>query len=1016
MAATRRTQPVTTPPLLHFASALLVLLSLVAGNATLAQAPDIRFETPFSPTDAAIHQMGGINTIVQDSQGFIWMGAENGLGRYDGRQIRLYQADPRQTGTLPASYVWYLAVDHDGVLWAATEGGLARYNSQTDDFTHIRSLGGVTFETEAISALAVGADNTLYVGAFRGLYVINPQRTAMSVYFPRPPIPRAPNAEQIRNIAVDPDGNAWLATAGMGVAVFNPQSRQFRYLLHDASAPDSLLSNSVRYILHDSSDHTWLGTYSNGITRIHRPSGKVIQFRHTNGDKPDLKSGIVWDITEDSEGIIWAALDQGGLARYDEHSQSFHHYLHSRLDPNSPLSNQLRVVYEDRNSDLWIGAFPSGVNFYNRSTQAFQHFLSRTGDNTSLSHNAILRVRESRDGTIWVGTEGGLNALDPKTGEFRRYLSDPSNPEALGGNPVLAIAEDIDGQLWIGTWAGGLHRFNPETGIFHRYRPDDTDPNSIQCLFIWDITLDSQGRVWIGTETAGLARYNRESDNFTHFSHDPDDPNGISGNFISAIREISDRRLWLGTFTGLDAFDPETETFFHFPYETGAANATSSKNIRSIFEDSRQWVWVGTQHRGVNIYDHGSGSFRYLDIQDGLPSSNIASIVEDEYGYIWLATANGLARIEHDTMRVTTFSREDGLAGSHFNRDASFSASSGHLYFGSAEGLTVLHPDDLGATDSHFPVLITHFRVLNEEVPIDPEGKTLKRAISLSNDLRLDYRDTMFSFDFAALNYRNSSSVQYSYKLEGFDRDWNNIGRSNTATYTNISPGRYTFRTRASLDGEVWVEGQTLAITIVPPPWRTWWAYSLYVMCLLLVLYFRSEFIKLRIRAEVYKSKSITDPLTLLYNRAGIAQIAEGIFANEETRKGICLMLLDIDHFKRINDHCGHDTGDRVLTEISRLIRSCIRHSDHLGRWGGEEFVLLCSTQGRKNSKQLAEKVRTAVEQHLFETSDKPLRVTVSIGLTHLRANDSYESALKRADHALYQAKAKGRNCVISDH
>lgn len=997
---------------------IAVLLLLVPGFAAAqpvpSKIPAIRFENLFDQSDSISHQMGGVNAIIQGPLGFIWMGAENGLGRYDGRHLKLYQADPQVEGSLPASYIRDLVVDQDELLWLATEGGLARYDQSTDSFAEIRQLGDQRIDSESVSALALGADNSLYVGSARYLYVIAPERDRMHAYRPQPPIPLEPNSEQIRALAIDKLGRVWLGTAGMGVAIFDPEERSFSYLLHDPQNDNSLLNNSVNAIMHDDRGRTWLGSYGGGISLLDPATGEFRSFVQDPEDPTSLGSNVVQDITQDSEGRIWIALDQGGLALFDEQREQFHHYRHSSYDPASLVSNQLRVVFEDRNRDLWLGAFPSGVSFYNRSTRIFKHYTHNAGDPHSLSHNAILHFEQTRDGTIWIGTESGLNELDPETGRVQRYLSRPNDPQALKADAVLAIQEDIDGQLWVGTWAGGLHRLDRASGKFQRYQPDTSDPHSINSDFIWDIIKDSEDRIWLATETGGLNRYRRESDDFVSHTHDPGNEAGISGNFVSTLIEDHRGQLWLGTFTGLDTFDPETGTFKHFPYATGKPDATSSKNIRSLFEDSRGQIWAGTQHRGVNVYDRESGTFTYLDLADGLPSSTVSSIIEDDAGDIWLATTNGLARIHASDGGMSTFGREDGLVGSNFNRNASLKDDEGNLYFGSSSGVTKFHPRDLDQVSTEFPVRITAFRLFNQPVAVGGEQSPLERSIMLTEAITLEHSDAMFSFDFAALNYRQSGTMRYSYMLEGFDRAWNDIGRQASATYTNLNPGEYRFRVRASTNGQHWIEGQNLAITVLPPQWRSWWAYCLYAVLLVVVFWFTHKYINLRLRAATYKNQSITDPLTKIYNRAGIAQIAEGVFVNATTRNGMALMLLDIDHFKRVNDRRGHDAGDEILKAVTSVAQQCIRTSDHLGRWGGEEFVMLAATQNAEGARLLAEKVRSAVENHDYQQEQNPpLRVTVSIGVALVDPADTFESALKRADKALYKAKELGRNCVI---
>ncbi|MDO3384776.1 two-component regulator propeller domain-containing protein [Gilvimarinus sp. SDUM040013] len=998
----------------------LTLLLLVAGSAVTAEtknpasaAPTIRFDNPFDQSDAGSHLLGGVIDIIQDEKGFIWLGGENGLGRYDGRDLKLYQADSSSERSLSGNYVWSLALDKDGVLWQATGGGLSRYNERTEDFTQYLQFGDTRFISGSLSSLAVGEDNTLYVGGIRSLYAINPTRTAMSIYQPAPPISRGPNVGQVQDLSIDSDGRVWMAMAGMGVAIFDPATASFEYLLHNPNDANSIAYNHVRVIVHDKQGRTWLGTYGNGISLLDHATGKFTHYAHDPDDPFSLEVNIIWDITLDSEGVVWVALDQGGLARFDETTQSFHHYHNAPYDSHSLISDQVRVVYEDNNSDLWIGAFPAGVSFYNRSTQVFRHHTSRPNDPSSLSNNAILAMLESEDGTIWVGTENGLNALDSRNDRVRRYMSDPDSPYGLKANPVLALEEDTNGQLWVGTWAGGLHRFDPDTGRFYNYSNQSDNPGSINDDFIWSLLLSRDQTLWVGTENGGLNRYHRDTDSFSHYINQEGQDNTISGNYLPALLEDQSGRLWIGTYPGLDLFDPDTETFTPATQASVTSQPGDDLNIRSLHEDNQGRIWIGTD-QGVNIYHPNTGEVRHINVQEGLPSSSVSSILEDERGDIWLATTNGLARIGSDLTVIATYSRDNGLAGSNYNRDASLKDSQGLLYFGSTEGITVFNPEDLNKHGANFPVVITNLRILNRAAPIGVKGSPLSTSILTTDELTLTHEDTMFSFDLAALNFRQNNTMRYSYQLEGFDRGWNNIGRNTSATYTNINSGEYRFRTRASVNGENWVEGQTIAITILPPPWRSWWAYCIYLAILAVLLWFAHKYITLQVRAEAYRSKSMTDPLTQLYNRAGIAQVSEGIFANPTTKKGMCLMIMDIDHFKRVNDRRGHDAGDRILCDVSRIVRDCLRTSDHFGRWGGEEFILMCPTHGHASSHYLAEKVRKTVEAHTYEQhSRKPIHLSVSIGLVDIEPEDSFESALKRADNALYKAKELGRNCVV---
>lgn len=971
-----------------------------------------RFENPLDNLDSLGHRLGGINSIAQDSDGFIWLAGESGLGRFDGHHLTLYQFDANDPHSLPTDFVWQLLVDDDDVMWVATERGLSRYRDDSDDFETLQSIHDTPITQSSTTALAVDETNVLYVGSNVGFYRINSDRNDAALYLPNPPMERDTNAEQIRDLAVATDGTVWIATAGMGVAHFDPLTEGFEYFLHNPENSDSVAANSTKAIHVDWHGRVWMGTYGSGIS-VYDPA--TAKFRHYTYDPESprgLKSGVVADIFQDKQGTIWVSLDQGGLARYDEATDSFQHFLNHPSNPNSVASNQLRAIFEDHNGDLWIGAFPSGVSYFNRSRQHFRTFTAQpTGE--GLRNSAITNIFEDSLGTLWIGTEGGLHAMNRKTGAFRHYNANPANPHALAADPILAIEEDSWGNLWVGTWAGGLHRFDRATEKFLRYSPNPDDPTSASSAFVWDIMEDSDKNLWIATENAGLDLYDRANDSFINFRHDPTNTNTISGNFVCNLIEDSRNNLWLGTYAGLDMFDPSTRTATRFTARAEDQRSPSSVRIRSFLEDSRGLIWIGTRDTGVDIYDPASGTFRYLDTSDGLPASTVSSILEDNNGDVWLATTSGLARVNPATMKITVFNREHGLAGNNFNRHAALKDKQGNLYFGSTEGMTVFNPNHLVSEIVSFPVRLTGFRVLNEKIAIDPQGP-LKQSIARTKEINLSHDDIMFSFTFAALNFRNVSSNRYAYRLEGFDRVWNNVGPQNTATYTNLDPGTYVFRVRASNGGDGWNEAPPVRVIVQPPPWKTWWAYFGYVSIVGFGFYYRSEYRRLRHNAETYRAQSITDPLTTLYNRAGIWQVVQGLFSNPEICRDATVILMDIDHFKGINDRCGHDAGDKVLQEVSKVISDNVRSGDYFGRWGGEEFILICPSTPLAAAESIGEKLRAALEASVFDVQGAQEKVTVSVGVATADPFESFEDVLKRADVALYKAKTLGRNGVCA--
>lgn len=992
--------------------ALTVLVSGALYLATLPLASAARFENPLRDLDHYSHTLSGINAVVQDRHGFIWIASENGLGRFDGQSLKFYESVADEPLSLPSSYVWNMVLDHNDVMWVATRGGISRYDSTTDSFHHI-ARGSIP----SVTTLVVAPDNSLYLGSSRGLFWISPDREQVRMFFPDPPIERSLSHQEIRALKFMPDGKLWLGTAGMGAAIFDPATEAFTYLLHEVDNPNSLAYNDVKSIALDDDGDIWLGTYGRGISVYSPATGRFRHYPYDPRDPGALNSGEVTFIHKDRTGQMWIALDHGGLARFDKTTGTFERFLHEPSDPTTVASNQLRTIYEDRNGDLWIGGFPSGVSLYNRTKQVFRTYQAKQTDPHGLSNNSITTIYEDRNRDIWVGTEGGLHHFDPTTGVFTVYRADPENPHALMADAILAIREDSVGDLWVGTWAGGLHRFDRAQDIFYRYYPDEQDPASISSKFVWDIAEDQHKNLWIATQTGGLNLYLRDTDSFTSYRNKQGEEKSLADNFIWDLLVTRNNDLWIGTLHGLNRMDAAAQQFDYFPSGNKDGKSVSGAHIRSLFEDRRGRIWIGTQEQGVSIYDPESQTFAYLDVQQGLPSTTVTGIVEDNAGDMWLTTTNGLVQHHHQSHQLSVYGKEHGLAGSHFNRNAALKASDGTLYFGGTEGLTVFNPDDLMAQEPDFPVHLTRFQILNKDAAIGPDAP-LKTSIVEAQEVHLSHRDIMFSFDFAALNYRSTAANEYAYMLEGFDRNWNYIATRSTATYTNIGSGTYFFRVKARSRNGAWVEKEpALKIVVAPPPWLTWWAYFGYALVVGLVIYLRREHRVLRRSAETYKIQSVTDSLTRLYNRAGIVQVSNRLFTGSETCKDAAVMVIDIDHFKRINDRYGHDVGDLVLTQIAELLMNNVRRGDYLGRWGGEEFILLCPSATPAAARGIAEKLRAVVEQHSFHGGgNEGIRVTVSIGLAMTQQDETFARVLKRADMALYEGKDTGRNrvCIAS--
>ena len=982
---------------------------------------DLHFERlPLSGETASKNDnLSAVRATVKDRYGFIWFGGENGLARYDGQKLVIYRTDATNLRSLSADYIWAIVIDRDGIMWVGTGRGLNRYNPETDDFDRFMAAPGEPDNNQSlinnhIHAMAVDKNNNLIIGTVSGLSVLNPARTNFQNY--RHVLPSSGTTKSlIREVYVDSRNRIWLGSSTDGLSLFDLKTGKVRYFLHDPNQSDSLIDNDVRAIAEDRLGRLWIGSYGRGLSRMNKDGKTFTRYRHDPTNPGSLSGNNVTHIHEDSQGKLWVAIDHGGLCVYQPDTDLFACHRHSPYNINSLSSDNPRHIFEDEQGSLWIGMFPTGVTFLDRSASVFTNYAHKPDAPNSLDHNGILSFKEDSDGVLWIGTENGLNAFDRATGKFKRFYKDNQaiKPSQSFG-PVLTVEEDAQGDLWLGTWSGGLYRLNKKTGQVRHYFPDKDKPRSLNNAFVWKVLRGKDGVLWLATETGGVNRYVPETDSFVHYMAAPGKPDALISNQVWTLLEDRRGDIWVATLEGLDRFDKKTEKFTHYLHNPVQPGGISSNQIIALFEDSQGYLWVGTRDAGVNRFDPATGKFLTLDVRHGLPSSTVSSIIEDKQGFIWITTVNGIARIDSGTFAIKVYNRTHGLVSNNFNRDATFKDAQGKLYVGSIGGFSVFDPDHM-ATESAPPrIAITDFRVFNKSIAIGGKDKILDRSILVTKKLSLNDKHLMFAFDFAALDYRSPSNHEYAYMLEGFDREWIHIGNQRTATYTNIGAGQYMFRVKAANKDGIWNEdGFRMEIDIVPPWWQTGWAYLSYALIVALGCFIAFKYWDLRTTSNIYRVLSHTDQLTGISNRAGLMNSINSLFSDKKIQPNVGLLLIDLDHFKVVNDTRGHDAGDRVLQEFSALIRSHIRAEDKFARWGGEEFVLLTFHAEQRGLEILAEKLRTAVMQYVFEKDTEPLTVTVSIGVTWVKSDESFKSIFKRADLALYEAKKTTRNRVV---
>ncbi|MEY4589337.1 MAG: hypothetical protein RL497_1413 [Pseudomonadota bacterium] len=954
-------------------------------------------------TNNAAENLNAIGTpkfIAQDRIGYMWFVGEHGIARYDSNRIRIYNINSKKSVS-PATYT-NLVEDNNGVLWIGSNAGLAYYSRDLDRFVSVDANSSLKFPNSHVTALAADKSNRLYVGSLDGLAVISADRNRVTHYPGNLPEQR----KKINHLFVAPNQQVWIGTDHSGLQLFNPDSGEFKYWHINLGA----VEDGIVRVLEDSNGNVWAGSFSMGLAKMNADKATFTLYKNDN-QVGSLKSNYIRDIFEDADRHLWIATGTGGLSRFDPTSARFNTQEHDPFNPHSLSSSHVRTLFQDRQSNFWVGTFPNGINFYDARTSRFTVYNHQKNLTPSLPSNDIYSIYEDKEGMIWIGSAAGLSELNPTTQSLKNHTIHTPELNRSNEKAITSILEDTRGYLWICSWGEGLNRFDRGNNTFKHYAFNSAEPKNLPSHHPWQLGLTKQNELWVSfNPRGGVARYQHETDNFEHFTHQIKDENSLSSNDVQALLPDKNGNLWLGTIDGLDYLNLTTMQFSHYYPNANDSQTINCANILSLLEGKDGTIWIGTECGGVNIYNPKSNTFKFITPKDGLPSATVTSLLEDKQGSIWAATINGLARINPLTLAVETLRSSDGLAGDHIAHNTLMQDKNGYIWVGSTQGLTRFNPDIIKAPTEAPVVVLTEFSVGHaEQIPGAPHS-VLKKSIEETTEIHLTHKQNTLHFEFSALSFSSSQHNKYTYKLDGFEENWNT---GNTATYTDLDSGRYVFRVKAANSDNVWNEtGKHITLIIHPPFWRTTWAYFGYSLILIAsVIYFMRK-IKDSIAADKYKNLATMDPLTGIYNRVGIAAIVEGLFINSEMKQGVCLLMLDVDHFKRINDRRGHEAGDRILQELVVLINRNIRTGDYFARWGGEEFILLCPSTTLNNAKNLAEKLRLACANYFFEAKSAPIGVTLSIGIACCKPEDDFTLLLKRADNALYRAKNSGRNCI----
>ncbi len=767
--------------------------------------------------------------ITQDHLGFLWFASENGLQRYDGVDLKTFLHNSQDSTSLSGNVIFSVLEDDEQNLWVATNAGLNRYEQERGNFSRIGLVHNegqaprVTYEYY-VPAIAKSHNGQIYISwGNHGIWAYNKAKDLLIQTNIQDEKGESLHLGNITELFFDSDNLLWMGSKSEGLFCFNPATQTT--MNYRKEHPSSVRSNFIYAIREDQYQRIFVSN-ENGLDLFNKETGTFNRYTPPGNKKYAFEEDWVWYMNSDSEGNLWFCSNRYGLHKMINKEMEIISYVADERNPESLNDNNIQCFFEDRQGNYWVGTQRGGVNYsLNNNTQVFNKIVRNPLLNNTLTHSRISALLENDEGHLFIGTDGGgLNIYNRKNGHF--ILPDQSKYHfKYTEDAILAMYLESNGNLWTGGFLTGLNLYIPGKDKI-TWKNNQADPRSLGNNDVRDILKDSRGNYWVTTNGGGLNLFNPIDGTFKQFLYQAGQ-NSISSNFTLTLTEDHRGYIWLGTYEGLDRINT---TNFSIKNYSKTQNLTGDW-IYALLEDSKNQLWVGT-NMAIHRYDDQTDSFINYNDSIDLPNNIISGILEDNNGHLWISTSNGLASYNQQTKETRNYFNYDGLPGNFFNPGAAYKNKEGLLFFGTSEGLVYFNPDDITTNQQAPPVYIT-------DIAFAPDTRQ-KHHLNSGDTIVINYKAAAsVNFYFSALNFINPQKNNYAYQLENADSEWRYVSNQKMATYTNLSPGEYKFRVKASNNDQFWnEEGSYIFLTITPPIWKTTAAYILYLLAITLLLRF----------------------------------------------------------------------------------------------------------------------------------------------------------------------------------
>jgi len=795
-----------------------------------------------------------VNCMLQDSDGMMWFGTPDGLNRYDGYRFTIFRYDRNDEYSLSNNRINALFEDSRGDLWIGTDSGLNRYDRNSDRFVRFLHDPDNSDSLSAEAVFAIGEDSlgSLWIGApGGGLNRMSMDRPGVFEVFLHDRQSKEPNYNWVRRLYLDQQ-NRFFIGANLGLYLLaSGQSPPFQHFSAERLGGDSL--RAILALHHDQRNALWIGV-----------GGKLVRWAETenptaSSEKPEVAlegDAEIRDIVSDESGALWVATMGGGLLRRDPASDAWRRFMPDRTDPNSLSHPGIRALLIDRTGLLWIATDGGGVNKLNLPGLAFENYAIVDASDLAFQPSVMAIIQDRRN-HLWLGTDRGLLHFDDRSKPLARY-----GRGALGDEWVWTLQEDRDGAIWVGTSIGGLTRLTPDGPEGERIRSfkhDPLDDRSLSYDGVSSIIEDPQGTLWVGTAGAGLNALDRANMRFTRYAASENDAESLLPDIVTALQLTQAGKLWIGTNAGVSVMDTQLPGIFAtLSLDEPKESLNHSQNlVHCIFEADGGDLWIGCDGGLIRFATATANTTRYTT-HDGLPNDTVFGVIEDRDGQIWLSTQSGLARLNPRTGVIQPFGAYDGVLAQEPNPGAYGLGRNGKMYFGHRKGFSAFFPDKIQIDASSPALAITDFKIFAQSVQPGVKGSPLNRAIQNTNAIQLSYKDRVFSFETAVLDYRAPAKNRFAFMLEGLEDQWTfRNADQRFAVYTNLDQGSYRFRVKGGNPYGVWSPETAIDIYIAPPLWKTVPAYVFYglIVLSLIGLFWRLE--RKKLEAERALSESL---------------------------------------------------------------------------------------------------------------------------------------------------------------